>query len=72
MGAKTRLRRVGADLGTAGHGARRILLADVLEWGNRCRDGLWWNWEVRLGLYGRKGLLIHRAPLIWGEVERIP
>jgi hypothetical protein len=25
-----------------------------------------------LGLYGHKRLLIHRAPLIWGEVERIP
>jgi hypothetical protein len=25
-----------------------------------------------LGLYGRKGLLIHHAQLIWGEVERIP
>jgi hypothetical protein len=25
-----------------------------------------------LGLYGRRGLLIHRAQLIWGEVERIP
>jgi hypothetical protein len=25
-----------------------------------------------LGLYDRKVLLIHRAPLIWGEVERIP
>jgi hypothetical protein len=24
-----------------------------------------------LGLYGRKVLLIHRAPLIWEEVERI-
>ena len=24
-----------------------------------------------MGLYGRKGLPIHRAQLIWGEVERI-
>ena len=25
-----------------------------------------------MGLHGRKGLPIHRAQLIWGEVERIP
>jgi hypothetical protein len=68
-GAKTWSRRVGVDLGATGHGARWILLTDVLERGNRCRDGIWWNWEVTLRLYVRKWLPIHRAHLIWGEEE---
>jgi hypothetical protein len=33
MGAKTRLRRVGADLGSAGHGARRIFVCRRLRRG---------------------------------------
>jgi hypothetical protein len=68
-GAKTWLRRVGSDLGATGHGAWRILLTGVWEGKNRCRDGLWWNWEVTSRLYIRKGLPIHRAHQIWGEEE---
>jgi hypothetical protein len=69
--AKTWLRRVGADLGATGHGARRIPLTDIWEEGNQCRDGLWWNWEVTLRLYARKELPIHCAHLIWGEEEEV-
>ena len=39
--------------------------------GKRCRDDLWWKQGVMLGLYGRKGLPIHRVQLIWGEGKRI-
>jgi hypothetical protein len=37
--------------------------------GNWRRDGFWWKQGVTSGLYGRKGLQIHRALPIWGEEE---
>jgi hypothetical protein len=49
-----------------------FLLAGDRKGGKRCRDGSGWNWEVRLGLHGRKGLWFHRALPILGEVKRIP
>jgi hypothetical protein len=69
VGAKTWPRRAGADLGTTGHRARRIGARRCLRRGTRRLDELWWNYGVTLRLYGRKGLLIHHAQLIWGEVE---
>jgi hypothetical protein len=69
VGAKTWPRREGADLGTAGHGAWRIRARRCLRRGTQRPDELWWNYGATLMLYGRKGLLIHRAQLICGEVE---
>ena len=34
--------------------------------GNGRRDEFRWKRTVKLGLYSRKGLLIHRALPIWG------
>ena len=48
------------------------MLAGDKKGGKRRCDGSEWNWEVRLGLHGRKGLWFHRALPILGEVERIP
>jgi hypothetical protein len=38
--------------------------------GNGRRGKFRWQQAATLGLYGRKGLLIHHALRIWGEEEK--
>jgi hypothetical protein len=50
----------------------RAVLRDVADqfWG-KWRSGVSGrNWEMGLGLHGRKELRFHRAQLIWEKVER--
>jgi hypothetical protein len=71
VGAKTWPRRAGADLGTAGHGARRIRALQGPTRGNGRRGGFRWKQGATSGLHGRKRLPIHHVLSIWGKEEAV-